>query len=375
MTTKLWVVSAPNGADISAFETVRNALAARHSLCDAFHLRLPNFRAGTLDSLIVVSDSIARDEKNLEATVERVLRQYRELITSDAPAPLVDGVDAFEYATDFEWDEAKFASSDSLGDLRKAIIDQVSRIEEDMKIRGNDYNSTKQALTVIARRSQGNLMARGLGSIIDADDVVESEHMTTAFVVFPSYMQEEFLKIYESLAELVVPRSARRIEVDGEYALYGVTVFKKCLEKFKSACRDKRFTVRDFKYDPDAAVQSADEEAKLKEDAARQHDMFTKWAETAYAEVFIAMVHLKAVRVFVESVLRYGLPVNFEVAILQPKSKSDSRLRSALNEMFAHLGGSWAVTGDEDVTGIPGIVSDRDFYPYVYLEIPVPRLR
>lgn len=374
MASKLWVVSAPNGLEGSAFESMANLLSGRSSLCDAFLLHLPSLRVGTLDSLIAVSDTIARDDKTLEATVERVLRQHRELTSQNAPAPFVDGVDALEYATDFEWDEAKFASGDSLSDLRKAVMDQVARIEDDMKIRANDYSSTKQALAVIARRSQGNLMARGLGTIVDADDVIESEHMTTAFVVIPAYMQDEFLKIYESLAELVVPRSARRIEVDGEYALYSVTVFKKSLEKFKAACRDKRFTVRDFKYDPDAALESADEEARLTDEAAMQHDMFVKWTETAFAEVFIAMVHLKAVRVFVESVLRYGLPVNFEVALLRPRSKSDSRLRSALNEMFAHLGGSWANASEDDTAAIPGIVGDKDFYPYVYLEIPIPKL-
>jgi len=81
-----------------------------------------------------------------------------------------------------------------------------------------------------------------------------------------------------------------------------------------------------------------------------------------------------ALRAFAESVLRYGLPVNFDVALLAPKNKGESRLRSALNEMFGHLGGSWAAAPEsEEVTNIPGIAGDKDFYPYVYFELPLPR--
>lgn len=370
--SKLWVVSAPNEGGRSACKQMQESLDTNLGLCSAYSLPLPALRVGTLDSLLSVSDLIARDDKQLEITADRVLRQFRDLAPAGAPTPLVDGVDVLEYVTDFEWDEAKFSSADSLADLRKAIMDQVARLEEEMKIRATDYSATKQALSAIARKSQGNLMARGLATIVTAEDVVESAHLTTAFVVFPSYMKDEFLSSYEGLGELVVPRSARKIQVDSDYALYGVTVFKKGQDAFKSACRDKRFTVREFTFEADAAEKNADEEARLTDEAEEQSTMFGKWSETAYAEVFIAMVHLKVLRVFVESVLRYGLPVNFEVALLSPGSKSDSRLRASLNQMFGHLGGSWAAAGEDET--VPGIGADKDFYPYVYMEMQLPKV-
>lgn len=374
MTSKWWVVSAPNEGGRSSFASIKDSLEAKLGLCNAHLLQLPEFRVGTLDSLISVADAITRDEKNLESTVDRVLRQYRDLTVSSSAIPTVDGVDIIEYVTDFEWDEAKFASSDSLSDIRKTIMEQVFRMEDDMKIRLNDFTSTKQALTTIERRSQGTLMTRHLSTIVEAEHVVESEHITTLFVVFASYNEPEFLSTYEQLANLVVPRSAKKISTDNEYSLFAVNVFKKSVEDFKAACREKRYTVRDFVFDPTAKSRSAEEEDRLKDEAQTQQATFTKWAETAFAETFIAMVHLKALRAFAESVLRYGLPVNFDVSLILPKGKADSRLRSSLNEMFGHLGGSWAAAGDsEEVTNIPGITGDKDFYPYVYFELPIPQ--
>ena len=40
---------------------------------------------------------------------------------------------------------------------------------------------------------------------------------------------------------------------------------------------------------------------------------------------------------FVESVLRYGLPVNFQGMILLPQKKTQKKLRDTLNQLYAHL--------------------------------------
>ncbi len=144
------------------------------------------------------------------------------------------------------------------------------------------------------------------------------------------------------------------------------------MDDFKAACRDKRYTVREFQFDPNAQSRSADEEAKLADEADEQLLTFTKWAEANYAESFLAMVHLKAIRAFAESVLRYGLPINFDVVLLAPAPKADARLRAQLKDMFSHLGGSWASEKEEETTNVPGLAASGDFYPYVYLELPLP---
>ena len=41
------------------------------------------------------------------------------------------------------------------------------------------------------------------------------------------------------------------------------------------------------------------------------------WLKINFAVAFSAWIHLKALRTFVESVLRYGLPVNFQAAVVR----------------------------------------------------------
>ncbi len=41
------------------------------------------------------------------------------------------------------------------------------------------------------------------------------------------------------------------------------------------------------------------------------------WCETQYTDMFSGWIHLKVIRLFVESVLRFGIPVNFQAAVLK----------------------------------------------------------
>jgi V-type H+-transporting ATPase subunit C len=44
----------------------------------------------------------------------------------------------------------------------------------------------------------------------------------------------------------------------------------------------------------------------------------------------------------VESVLRFGLPVNFQAVVMEPHKGSTKKLRSELNKLYGHLDGSAA---------------------------------
>jgi V-type H+-transporting ATPase subunit C len=327
---KLLVVSAPRTGGRSSYEVI-DALASRTGLCKAYPLEVPKFRIGTLDSLMSLADVLDREGTMAENTVSRMLNQYKELAPDMAETPFVAivgdrDVDAFEYLTNFTWDEAKFASTESLTDILALIKAQVDRMDEELKIRSSEYTTTRQALAAIERNSKANLLQRNLATIVTAEDVVHSEHMRTVFVVINGYAETEFLDKYESLADFVVPRSARKIRGENEFILYGVTVLSKSVDQFKKQCRERRFNVREYTFEPGASARHEHEHDELASQITVQREAFERWTETAYAETYIALVHLKVVRVFVESVLRYGLPMDFAVTVVRV-TNSEKRLR------------------------------------------------
>lgn len=74
----------------------------------------------------------------------------------------------------------------------------------------------------------------------------------------------------------------------------------------------------------------------------RQYAPLVRWLKINFGEIFSAYIHVKALRVFVESVLRFGLPVNFQAAIMEPHKGAPKKLRTELNKLYGHLDGTAA---------------------------------
>lgn len=147
----------------------------------------------------------------------------------------------------------------------------------------------------------------------------------------------------------VVPGSAFKIHTEGESSLYGITVLKgmyQCgyyegedfvtgtfvdyIEPFKHAAREKRFTVRDFVFDPAKAggVETQIEQAKW--EVQQTLTTIIRWCRAHFGEVYAGWIHLKVIRGFVESVLRYGLPVDFLATFVEPLAKKDKAAQKSL---------------------------------------------
>lgn len=90
------------------------------------------------------------------------------------------------------------------------------------------------------------------------------------------------------------------------------------------------------------------------------------WCRASYGEAFTAWVHICAVRLFVESVLRYGLPPKFLGAIVEPhEGRGEVKLRKTLASEFGSHGAEFW-TNDEDAPG-----DAKDVHPYVSFTLDI----
>jgi len=169
----------------------------------------------------------------------------------------------------------------------------------------------------------------------------------------------------------VVPGSAKKLtpeDYEGEFALYRILVLKKGEDLVKTLLREKRYTVRPFKYDPKEEKKDAESKKDLTEKRKSRWNKIVQWTRAHYDTSFSSWSHLKAIRTFVESVLRYGLPVNFTAAILEPEKGKDLRLRQILRELYKNLPNAALA---ETVEGEVDAGLEKDFYPYVYFGLNV----
>ena len=116
---------------------------------------------------------------------------------------------------------------------------------------------------------------------------------------------------------MTVPRSAQQLTTDAEYALYAVTTFKKHSTEFIHKCRERKWTPREYKPVEGGQEQERKEVEKVGRDEQKLWGEALRLAGTGWCDAAQAWAHVLALRVFVETVLRYGLPLNFVCGLVK----------------------------------------------------------
>lgn len=228
--------------------------------------------------------------------------------------------------------------------------------------------------------------------------IQDSEYLDTHLIAVPNQAIKDFYKSYETLSEKVVPRSAVEVAKDEEFTLFAVVTFKKTSADFVHKCREKRWTPREYKYKEGGKEAEDKEASQLAQDEKKLWGEALRLGRTGYSESAMIWVHVLALRVFVETVLRYGLPLDFVcglvqvgcpyfhslIAFLHPQTnaKLSKKAKTNLDANYSYLGGN-AFNRDnkgrvkKDDAGLTnemqaqGHMGDQEYSAYVYYEFEI----
>ncbi|OBS81456.1 hypothetical protein A6R68_20342 [Neotoma lepida] len=353
-----------------------NNVTSKSNLSHNTKFAIPDFKLLTLTGSFFSPQSLI---KRMAQSVVEVMEDSKGKVHENL---LANGVDLTSFVTHFEWDMAKYPAKQPL----VSVVDTLAKGSVSLSLLGSPF---------VPLPSRGNLFTRTLSDIVNKEDfVLDSEYLITLLVIVPKYVdrkmvgvrcsvekvEEEFLLAWlqptawsgVTLGHPADRRfSFRLIAEDNEAGLFTVTLFRKVTEDFKVKAKENKFMVREFYYDENEIKREREEMSRLLSDKKQQYGPLLRWLKVNFSEAFIAWIHIKALRVFVESVLRYGLPVNFQAVLLQPQKKSATkRLREVLNSVFRHLDEVAAASILDASVEIPGLqLSNQDYFPYVYFHI------
>ncbi|CAL1546716.1 unnamed protein product [Lymnaea stagnalis] len=379
-----WLISAPGDkTPQNTFEKLNHATKnGNDKLSENFKFSIPDLKVGTLDVLVGLSDDLNKIDTYTESIVRKTASTLEDVLETSSKGNLSENlriggdIPPQVYAQKFTWDLAKYPVKQPLRAIADVISKDVTHIEEELKTRYNKYNNLKGNLQQLERKSTGSLLTRNVADLVKKEDfVLDSEYLITLAVIVPKVLAEDWQKKYETITDKVVPRSSRVVYEDNEHQLCTVTLFRLIQDDFKNKCREHKFMVRDFVYNEEEIQAGKTELDKLNADKKKKFGPLVKWLKINFGEAFVAWMHIKALRVFVESVLRYGLPVNFQAMLVRPIKKNHKRLREVLNQLYGHLD-STALSGDKmSAMEIPGLnLTSSDYYPYVFYKITLDML-
>jgi len=375
-TTEYWLISAPGDKTCQQTFDKLNQATSKQQLSMNWKFHIPDLKVGTLDQLVGLSDDLGKLDTFVEQITRKVASYLGDVLEDQRDKLgenlLANGVDLATYVTQFRWDMAKYPIKQSLKNLSDIVSKQVSQIESDLKSKATAYNNLKSSLQNIEKKQGGSLVTRNVAELVKKEHfVLNSEYLATLLVVVPLANINDWNNKYEKLTDKIVPRSSQLIYQDNDHALVSVSLFHLVVDEFKTKARENKFLVRDFVYDEEQLKSGKNELTKLHTDKKKQFGPLVRWLKVNFGECFTAWIHVKALRVFVESVLRFGLPVNFQGMVLLPQKKQMKKLRETLNDLYFHLDSAGGIGGSEDLpSGLAGF-GQGEYYPYVYYKMNI----
>lgn len=331
---------------------------------------------GSFDGLIRLTDDLQKCDAQLDSIVHRLERQYIEL---DPKAVFKIKAQRQEMTFDayikaWQWDEARYPKSRPIADNLLFLFQNVTKFDEECRNKTGQLNETKTARAAISKKDGAALISRDLVDVLTpqvvkqsgkaSDKFIKTEHLTTVVVILPRGSDQEFLKTYEQKAFCedcfgkVVPSSAEKFagldDKDGN-SLWRVVVFRSVADAFKKACRLNKFYARDFEYCEDAYTKLLETRENLEKSMGLQLDRVRGLYQSAWSDTMVAWIHVKAMRVFVESVLRFGMPPSFGAFIIGTKGSNPLVERKAVA----------AVLGGKDDQGVGQSEDGEEFFSYV----------
>ncbi|KAK3330269.1 hypothetical protein B0H66DRAFT_543279 [Apodospora peruviana] len=357
---------------------------------DIHQFPIPSFKIGTLDGLVQHADDLAKLNSGCEAVVSKLDDSLLAILDGDeekaAHQKMVNDKPTDHYLRSFQWNKVRYWPDRPLSELVESLQKDLQNTDNDSKAKFNQYNSVKTNLAALQRRQTGNLSTKSLTPIVEPSLLVQdSEYLETHLIVVPTNARKDFLRSYETIADKVVPRSAIQIAQDEEFTLFAVTTFKKTSAEFLHKCREQKWTPRQYKY-----VEGGKEEEQRELDRVAREEKKVRGealllGRASWSESVMIWAHVMTLRVFVETVLRYGLPLEFVCALVKTTPKQAKKVKSALDTTYSYLGGNAmgrdkrgrvtkddaSLTSEMAAAGL-GMTEGSEYTPYVYYELEFP---
>ncbi|EHK50071.1 vacuolar H+-ATPase V1 sector, subunit C [Trichoderma atroviride IMI 206040] len=306
---------------------------------------IPDFKIGTLDLLVQQADDLAKLEGACQSVVAKVADSLRTVLNNDedrmASYKMVNDKPTDHYLRNFSWNKMRYRADKPIADLIGTLQKELNTVDNDVKSKFNQYNAVKTNLAQLQRRQTGTLATKSLTPIVKPSLLVQdSEYLETHLIAVPTNAKKDFIKSYETLAPMVVPRSSVEIDHDDEFTLFAVVTFKKHSAEFVHKCREQKWTPRQYKYVEGGREEEQRELDRVTNEERKVCGEALRMGRTGWSESVMIWVHVLTLRVFVEAVLRYGLPLDYATALIKTTPKLAPKAKAALDSKYSYLGGN-----------------------------------
>lgn len=279
-----------------------------------FHV--PDLLIGTLDQLMISLDEVVELDQYID-TINGKLTQFLHEVSGSHDCITADeNLAMYDVVRNFKWISARFPHQRPIPEVIELIRRNVRKCEQELL----EISGSHGGNHVTAEREETLFVSK--------EDIIQTEYLQTYAVLIPDNALTVWVETYESLGEThlrpALPRSGKKVYATiDHYSLALVTVLRKHVDKFVFAVKEKQFIFKKLDENSNASLTRC-ERSNVDVEDARSVASNIRWCKSRLGDAIVCWVHTKAIRIFVESVLRFGLPVDFTAVVASKPSTAES---------------------------------------------------
>ncbi|KAG0418519.1 V-type proton ATPase subunit C [Dictyocoela roeselum] len=290
---------------------------------DVFIPKIPALRWNSFEYMVCITEDIMALDKHVTDLFHNFLNRQRDILKNRGDG-FVENVDFGNLIANFRWDKAKYDPASAPCEIFDFLSKGLEAIKSAFINRAKMFDNALGIYRENQKRQNGNLMEVDLSNFVRAE---ECEFIETVFVVVRKSDRQKFVADFQHIEH--VQHATLELEKEDEmYVLYRFIAIKSKKDEITKKLKTLGYTVRPI--NKSGEVREVDFESIS--------NNFKTFIDAEMMELFSLQLHLKYLRLYIECVLRYGLPNDYLYVTVKTRAveKSEKILHSlAMNWPFS----------------------------------------
>lgn len=291
---------------------VRKGLGQMGKECDM--IDLPALSVDTIDNLFEAEEKIKGVEPLVQDTIRRFIEEYRRIEAKEMSERAVLGKMFDHYIKTFKWDGVTYNRKGKISEIIQMMEEEVSLIQNYYAEKIKTYNEQKKQKDAVDKKVHGSVYDLDISRLVYAGHEGEEPVKTTLvkryYIVVPGELGGAMLEKLSEVPGLFI-EARTPIYRSGEGEIFEV-VGKAGLEeelanqlgqegiRLRTPCS----TAEEYKASLEADKKVLDRYEDLR------HSMVS-FISMHLTVLFKILLHAKVLSLYIESILRFGLPASF----------------------------------------------------------------
>lgn len=249
-------------------------------------LNIPIFTNLCISSCSMYDDLLTKIEKDCSDLVKQFSNNKKYLLEFNQK--------------NMSWDNEKYGST-NIDECIQMVNDDLKHIKNLYQERREEHLIYKKEHDDIIRKTEGTLAEKDISFTTNTEYY---EFLEAVFVVVNKEYWDRYIEFINK-SEIASIETLEKITEDDIYVLSKLLILKTDVKTFKKECSAYNFIIKDVHKYEKGFVE------KKMEKIDEKKGCLEVFINTHFTELYKIFVHIKLMKLYVESFCRYGLPKNY----------------------------------------------------------------